>query len=64
MKGPFLASIPLLAIAACTQPPAPPSPQGSLNSQWLGSGLGSDRNGRLAAANTTVAFDGTYRGLV
>jgi len=62
MKGLFLASIPLLAIAACTQPPVPPSPQGSLNSQWLGAGAGPTAMGG-STANTTVAFDGTYRGL-
>ena len=64
MKILFLTSVSLFVLAACTQPapPPPPSPQGTLNEQWLGSAAGPTAVGG-SAANTTLAFDGTYRGL-
>jgi hypothetical protein len=58
----FLTSMSLLAMAACTQPPPPSSPQGTLNTQWQGAAAGPTAIGG-SAANTTPAFDGTYRGL-
>ena len=54
MKSLFLTSIALLAMAACTQQAPPPSLQGAVSSPTTVGG---------SAANTTVAFDGTYRGL-
>lgn len=65
MKVLFPAGIALVAMVACTpqQPsPSPPSPQGTLNQQWLGGGSGPTVVGG-SAGNTTTAFDGTYQGI-
>lgn len=60
MKVLFPAGMALVAMVACTQ--QQPSPQGTLNSQWLGAGSGPTAAGG-SASNTTTAFDGTYQGL-
>ena len=64
MKVLFPAGLVLIAMVACTpqQPQQPPSPQGTLNQQWLGAGSGPTVVGG-SAGNTTTAFDGTYKGL-
>jgi hypothetical protein len=62
MKVLFPAGIALVSMVACTPQQPPPSPQGSLNQQWLGGGSGPTVVGG-SAANTTTAFDGTYRGI-
>jgi len=54
MKALFLTSISLFALAACTQQLPPSSSQGALSGPTTVAGL---------AANTTSAFDGTYRGI-
>ena len=63
MKVLFPAGIALVAMVACTpqQPSSPPpSPQGTLNQQWLGGGSGPTVAGG-SAGNTTTAFDGLIR---
>jgi hypothetical protein len=57
----FLSCIPLLAMVACT---AQQSSTGSLSTSWAGAGqnAGPAHVGG-SAANTTTAFDGTYRGI-
>jgi hypothetical protein len=54
MNARFLTSISLFALAACTQQLPPSSSQVALSGPTTVAGL---------AANTTSAFDGTYRGL-
>ena len=61
MKIPFLSCISLLAIVACTTQQSSTDP---LSAQWAGAGqnAGPTHVGG-SAANTTTAFDGTYRGV-
>ena len=61
MKIPFLSCVSLLAMVACT---AQQSSTDSLSTSWTGAGqnAGPAQVGG-AAANTTTAFDGTYRGI-
>src|ERR1700730_5444961 len=62
MKVLFPAGVALAAMVACTPQQPPPSPQGTLNQQWLGGGAGPTVVGG-SAGNTTSAVDGTYQGL-
>src|ERR1700736_1260089 len=62
MKVLFPTGIALVAMVACTPQQPPPSPQGTLNQQWLGGGTGPTVVGG-SAGNTTTAFDGTYTGV-
>lgn len=62
MKVLFPAGIALIAMVSCTQQQQPPSEQGTLNSQWLGGASGPTVVGG-SVGNTTIAFDGTYKGL-
>ena len=55
MKALTLASISLLALTACSMQPAPPT--GPPGASPVPTTVGG------SAANTTTAFDGTYRGL-
>jgi hypothetical protein len=61
MKIPFLSCVSLLAMVACT---AQQSSTDSLSTPWAGAGqnAGPTHVGG-SAANTTTAFDGTYRGM-
>ena len=60
MKAIFPAGIALFTIVACSAQQQ--SPTGSLSEHWLGAGPGAAAVAG-SVANTTTAFDGTYRGI-
>src|SRR5690242_11129367 len=60
MKYSFLVWVSLFVLVACTAQQSPPA--SSLNAPWTGAAPGAAQTGG-SAANTTTAFDGTYRGI-